>query len=329
MKPINWFAIIVVATVVGAGIWVTLGPSIDSGSSSRAESESPDAQAGDDPQAYPAESVASSPVSPSEQTGAETPGETPPAEPDSRLAIMRDVEAARSASERAEALARLREIDPVLAETKLLALAQGCSPIHLDSREGVEAKRDVVEQLRDWCDGLEVSAETVEARLAELKKIDEDIEGDAAYIERLARNPFIGRRYEMEERLANAEDEGRSDQFTEYLRRAPDFEVIMTLMSLNSSHARDNGGRPLWKLGLESHARLYPQAELLEAQRTAMMLFGCNRFGGCQAGQYTTMFFCLNSYFGRCPPGTSLYEQIYQTTSPANYGLAREILSHI
>jgi hypothetical protein len=217
----------------------------------------------------------------------------------------------------------------VLATTKLQELAQGCSPEHLDARERVKSNRAVVATLRNWCEGLQLSADALDARLAELTEIDDSLSREDAWIERMARHPYVGRKTEMEEGLSSADNAERTEQFTIYLQRAASFEDVMALLSINRDYANERHGQPLWRLGSELQVERYPQSDLLVAQNTAIFLFGCRRFGGCDSGQYLTIVSCLNNLFGRCAQGTSLFEQIYQTTPPATYDLARQILARI
>lgn len=248
------------------------------------------------------------------------------AQPGSRLATMRDAENAPSAVARAQALERLAEIEPALAARKLLELAQFCGAASLDAREQLGDPSWLLERRRAWCSGLDLSDEAMQERLRELTRVDPDLEGEEARIERLARRPYMGRRLELEERIARAREEDRSDRFTRLVRRAVDFEELATLAAMNQQHAEENGGRPLWQLGVELQQQAYPQAKLLEAQWAAIMLYGCRQLGGCGPGQYITMTACTVGWYGRCAAGSSLEEQIYLTTPPATYNLALEIV---
>lgn len=328
----KWFAFAIVASLVGAIIWATWGASPNRASEDQTAQSTPTAP---QPAVGGPENVASDPdsvSSPAPTAGrsrAEAKRDRPSVEPDSRLAIMRDAESAPSAVERANQLERLADTEPVLAARKLLELAAFCSPRQLKDQESPDVPPELLQQRRNWCAGLSLSTEAMKARLEELTQIDEDLEGEAAQVERLARDPYLGRQYEMEEELANATEDNRSDRFTEWVRQARDFDEINNLLTLNMLHAQENGGRPLWRLGAETQSRLYPQAELLQAQKVAIILFGCQRFGGCESGQYITMLICTAGIFGQCGTGSSLLKHLYLTTTPSNYGLAGEVLARI
>jgi hypothetical protein len=332
MKPFNRYALFAAVLVVATGIWVATEQSDESGAADPTAMEPGESDqyknVGEGAGSEEA-SIASTRRDESQASTFEAVDRRHQAVPDSRLAIMRAAESASSAVERAEALQRLRDIDPVLATMKLMGLAQTCSPDHLSAQGRLESERSFALGLREWCEGLQLSYDALEKRLAELTKVDDGLSGEDARVERLARNPYIGRHFEMEEAFSNAGDEERTEQFTLYLRRAADFEEIMSLIAFNSNHASDNQGQPFWRLGSDLQVDRYPRARLIDAQKVAIILFGCRRFGGCDPGQYLTMIFCLNNYFGQCARGTSLFEQIYQTTPPATYNLAREILARI
>ncbi len=327
----RWFGPIALVLLVGAVVWFLSGAATDPGSVAvPSGSASQSAQTEDPGSGKPAgrRVALENSAAKSVEAGRDAPSSSFE-HPDSRLAVMRKVETAHSALAREEALERLAETDPVLAARKLHELSQFCAPKHIRAQEQVNDSPELIEQRRQWCAGLELSAEAMKSRLDELMRIDAELEGQAAQIERLARDPYVGRRYELEEDLAGAEDAGRSDRFSQLLRRATSLEELMTLSRINRQHAVENSGRPLWRLGIEQHRRAYPQAKLLEAQGVAIMLYGCRRIGGCGGGHYITMTACTVGWFGRCAPGSSLEEQIYLTTPPATYSLALEILTRL
>lgn len=328
----RWFALAIVTSLVGAIVWGIRGTSLSTDSADQAAQSRPTAP---QPAVEAPDNVASdsdfvsSPAPTAGEARAKAKRDRPSIEPGSRLAIIRDAESAPSAVERANELERLADTEPVLAARKLLELAEFCSPRHLDAQERFDAPPGLLKQRRNWCAGLKLSTEVMKTRLEELMQIDEDLEGEAAQVERLARHPYLGRQYEMEEELANATELNRSDRFTKWVRQARDFDEINNLLTLNMLHAQENGGRPLWRLGAEIQSRLYPQAELLQAQKVAIILFGCQRFGGCESGQYMTMVACTIGIFGQCGTGSSLFEHLYLTTTPVNYSLAGHILARI
>ncbi|WP_147307720.1 hypothetical protein [Wenzhouxiangella sediminis] len=326
-----WFGLLALVLLAGTATWFLRGAPADPGSTTGAPRAVSPSRESDFPepgrQADGRDGVAS--PSPDPMQG-QRDGPVPSSkQPGSRLILMRDVENAANAVERAQALERLAEMEPVLAARKLLELSAFCDPEAIRAQEGLGGSLDLIEQRRQWCAGLDLSREAMKSRVEELMRVDGDLEGEAARIERMARDPYVGRRYELEERLANAAQEDRSDYFTGLLRRSRGFDDIHSLVALNMQYARDHGGRPMWRLGLDIHDSLYPQAELLHAQRVAMVLYGCRRFGGCGSGQYATMVSCTLGAFGQCGPGSSLGEHLYLTTPPADYGLARDILARL
>ncbi|MDZ7789158.1 MAG: hypothetical protein U5L08_01415 [Xanthomonadales bacterium] len=327
----KWLTFVVVALLIGAVIWGAWGGALNTESADQPDKPTPEAS---QPAISNSGEVAaelesdSRPAAATGEARSKVKRDRPAVEPDSRQVIMREASAAPNASERANALEQLADIDPVLAARKLLELAAFCAPQQLSALESSEKPPRLLEQRQNWCMGLDLSTENMKARLEELTQIDEDLEEEAARVERLARDPYLGRQYEMEEELANAAQEDRSDQFTEWVRQARSYDDINNLVTVNMLHAQRHGGRPLWRLGAETQSRLYPQAELLGAQRVALILSGCQRFGGCGPGQYMTMLICTMGG-GQCAPGNSLQEHLYLTTTPVTYSLARVILARI
>ncbi len=327
-----WFGLLAIVLLAGVGAWFLYGAPPSSGSmdgaTPSAVSPSRESDLPESGRQTDGRNAVASPSSDPMQGSRDGPAPSS-RQPGSRLTLMRDVENAPNAVERAQALERLAEMEPVLAARKLLELSAFCDPEDIRAQKAVGASPELIEQRRQWCLGLDLSKAAMQSRVEELMQIDADLEGEAALIERMARDPYVGRRYELEEELADAAQEDRSDYFTSLLQRAGDFDDIQSLVALNMQYALDHGGRPMWQLGVDLHESHYPQAELLHAQSVAMVLYGCRRLGGCGSGQYVTMVFCTLGAFGQCGPGSSLEEHLYLTTPPADYGLARDILARL
>lgn len=127
-------------------------------------------------------------------------------------------------------------------------------------------------------------------------------------------------------RLEREPENNRSAVFTELVRRARFPDEIILLMSINTQFAYGNSMRPLWQLGSELHQTHYRAADLLNAQNISLYLYACRRFGGCGLGQYWTLFMCSGEFANKCDRNSTLEDVLYQTTPPADFNLALEIL---
>jgi len=144
-------------------------------------------------------------------------------------------------------------------------------------------------------------------------------------VESLARNAPLADHMSNEARLEAAVEDQRSDLFTELVRSATSPGQLFDLSATNYQHAMQNGGIPLWTRGSDLTA-LYVEADLEAAQRTALLLFSCQRFGGCGHNQFNRLLLCQMGAFRTCAPGTSFQQHLYQITPPADLALAEAIL---
>lgn len=228
-------------------------------------------------------------------------------DPVSISGIVRAAYNAADAHEHINALTELSKYDPDMARELERQLEDLCSrdAVNYDS-EAVRAKR-----LR-FCAGHAADP----AAPATTKEI----------IDTMAESPLYRLQEETTRRLNAAKTpEDRSDLFTELVLDTAYPEQLAFLMGENVQNF-EALGTPLWTLGQTMLADRYPSADLVRAQTTALYLFMCVRFGGCGANQIITIIYCRLQLTGRCAASATLEELLYQTTPPADFQLANEIL---
>jgi hypothetical protein len=235
---------------------------------------------------------------------------------------LRAAFSASKASEYAQGMEQYSEIDPDYAAFRTKDLSHFCDPLLLDNRAGLirsAADQALADSQEAFCEDFNPS--DVEHLLSRLSAPTDDTD----LVERLARNAVLADHMSMEARLEAAEEAQRSDVFTELVRSAATPDQLFDLSAANYQHAMQNGGTPLWTRGSELRA-FYVEADLEAAQRTALLLFSCRRFGGCGHNQFNRILLCQMGAFRTCGPGTSFQQHLYQITPPADLALAEAIL---
>lgn len=227
-----------------------------------------------------------------------------------------------SAAEMLESLAALAETNPEYAAKKAKEVSEFCDPTHIAAAKELGRPEDLIAKRESFCEDFsEASVDDVKDQLSLLPEPTDDVE-------RVARDPYRGPQEEFRSRLDSAKTTERSDVFTEMVRNAYNPDQIFELITLNQGYASRNGGVPLWELGKDL-LQFHQQADLVSAQQTALLLFSCQRFGGCGPNQYFRLVLCSINFFRTCPPGTSVEQSLYQTTPPADFDLAEAILNRI
>lgn len=221
-------------------------------------------------------------------------------------AVRRLVDAG-SADEMERAIDKLAGLDPELAETKLRQLYDFCNTPW-------EEPESVKERKKAFCqDYVGVFASgTLDANREELMSVNFGLRVQEQIAADLRRTP--------ETRV--------SEWFTQRIGNARFPEEIDVLITLNHqrSHRPDD---PFWRLGYDIWLDQFPEANILNAQEVALLLFRCMRFGGCRNDQYFTIIYCASVLSGRCDPSANLEELLYRTRPPAEFVLAQEILSRL
>ncbi|MEE4296473.1 MAG: hypothetical protein V2J20_07655 [Wenzhouxiangella sp.] len=235
---------------------------------------------------------------------------------------LKEAFSATKASEYTQAFEQYAESDPDYAAHSIKDLSHFCNPSVIDYQAGLAstpAAQALSESQEAFCEDFNPSdAEHLLSRLS--APTDEtDI------VDSLARNPVLADHMSMEARLEAAEEDQRSDVFTELVRSAASPDQLFNLIAANQQHARQNAGVPLWARGSDLRA-FYVEADLEAAQRTALLLFSCQRFGGCGHNQFNRIVLCQMGAFRTCAPGTSFQQHLYQITPPADLALAEAIL---
>ena len=233
------------------------------------------------------------------------------------------VQAARRAWNADSALAMWDALDelalerPQYAATKFRELVDFCNP------RGIEAQAGPLTPARkQFCAGFKDNALEESSRYRAFLKDH----FDEAILERI--EPYLQIETEVETALNLVADDERSNVYLELLRDARLPDEIFELKAFNTRFAHQHG-HPQWQLGAKAQSSAYPEADLVVAQQVAMTLFSCRRFGGCGANQYYSMVYCIAFLSGNCRLGANLEEMLYQTTPPATFNLALEILQQI
>lgn len=235
---------------------------------------------------------------------------------------VRQVYSARSAGDMIDQLRALSEITPEYAARKADELDDFCDKERISAAEAVGTSDELMAARKAYCEGYEASS------VEELKRDLSILQEPAGEIDRIARDPYLGPQEEFRSRIESADESERADVFTQMVRGASNPDQLVELISLNQSHASSNGGVPLWRLGINL-LELHPQADLLNAQKTAILLYSCQTFGGCGPNQYFRLVLCSVNFLKTCPPGASVEENLYQTTPPADFDLANGILARL
>jgi len=253
------------------------------------------------------------------------PSQDPAPEVDGAVALrelVRQAQEAESAPTRMEELAALAEFNPDLAVKKVSELKDFCSSENIAAAEQLGHSQALMAARKTYCNGYDQTS--ADRMLEELSSMSEP--GDE--IDRIARDAYLGPQHEFSSRLESAPKAERSDVFTALVRNASTPDQLMELIHINQSHASRNGGVPLWTLGRDS-LQFHQQASLLNAQKVAILLFSCRRFGGCGPNQYPRLVLCSINFLRACSPGTSVQDNLHQTTPPADFELARSMLMRL
>ena len=216
----------------------------------------------------------------------------------------------------------LVEIWPDYAARKAEELERFCDPAMISASAQIGDSAQSVATRREYCDQFDSARVERVTEMSGLtpEPIDE--------IDRLARHPYRGPQEEFRSRIEEEKESSRSDLFTRMVQNAQNPDQLFDLMTLNQRYADENHGSPLWTMGVEM-LHFNPQANLLKAQEVALVLYSCRRFGGCGPNQYFRLVLCSINYLGSCPPGTSVRQNLRETTPPATFELAGHILSRI
>lgn len=221
-----------------------------------------------------------------------------------QLPVVRQVEDADSANDYFNALSELELTNPGLAAAKKKQLDDFCSDEIIQfASEPVRKMKQVFckDYLPPRFDIEELSSRTTFA----LKQLNDSIE----------------------QKLSRARESGAgSNAFTQLVLNArfPE-EIVFLSDEIYQRYYQDN--IQIWNLGTEIWHRRYMLGDLINAQRVALLLYRCTKFGGCSRNQYSTIMYCETELNGDCPPSATLEEVLYQTTPPAEFNLANEILS--
>jgi len=223
---------------------------------------------------------------------------------------VRSVWGAKNADDFYHALTALKGVDPELAAQKLADLDGFCSEaIKTMDTEALGKKRS------EFCDGY-LGPETIERK--SMDELLSDVSASAS----------LRLQEEIVFELDDAKRKGvASDVFTRLVVNSMFPEQIGVLMAQNTQSVLHDR-MYLWRLGGDMLER-YPTANLLNAQTAALTLYQCVKFGGCGSSNYFTVIYCQNNLSGRCLESATVEEMIYQTTPPADFNLANEILSDL
>lgn len=230
---------------------------------------------------------------------------------DDQLEIVRRVWDAADANAYFDALSSLEQIDPELAAEKRRDLDDFCSDMMLAANpESIRKKRQT------FCNGY----------LASPRRRAKDIE---EYMDEMSVSAASRLEENIKHSLKKAQtDDETTEVFTRLVVQARFPEQIHTLIGQNTQGVMRHQIR-LWRLGEEIQKERYPSADLLKAQTVALLLYQCAKFGGCGSSQYFTVNYCTNYLSGRCASTATVEEMLYQTTPPADFNLANEILSKL
>lgn len=194
---------------------------------------------------------------------------------------------------------------------------------------------ELTTQLQGFCSINILNADS-EAVRAKRVQFCVEYSGDSAaehtfdeIVERVARSPMHRLQEKIEQRLRGVETpDEMSDMFTRLVLDAVLPQQVHYLMAENVRSFQSDLRR-LWRLGERIQADRYPSADLLSAQTTAIYLYQCARFGGCGSSQMSTIIYCQIQLTGRCSENSTLEEILFQTTPPADFQLANEILGKL
>lgn len=239
--------------------------------------------------------------------------------------FARLADSAYTANERARWLLKLAEHRPFDAAAQARDLRDVfCNPVHIAAARQVRTPEDVIADRESYCEGLD--HELIESVL-ELAAHDDLLDEDPSIDKIISRHPAAATQYALDHALMSVSEERRSEKFTALVTQVETLDELLTLLTTNNAHASKNHGASLWRLGSELQADQFALADLAKAQTVALSLYGCQLFGGCADKQIVRISWCGMSMFGgACPPGTSLEELWYLTTSPVDWALAQEIL---
>lgn len=226
------------------------------------------------------------------------------------IKAVRSVWGAKNADDFYDALAELSGVDPELAAEKMNDLDGFCSEaIKTMDTETLRKKRE------KFCEGY-LGPETME------RKSMDELLGD------VSASASLRLQDEIDFQLDDAKGKGEaSDVFTRLVVNSMFPEQISMLIGQNTQSVLHDRIY-LWRLGGDMLER-YPTANLLNAQTAALTLYQCVKFGGCGSSNYFTVIYCQNNLSGRCLESATVEEMIYQTTPPADFNLANEILSEL
>ncbi|MCA1779874.1 MAG: hypothetical protein LC637_10960 [Xanthomonadaceae bacterium] len=230
---------------------------------------------------------------------------------DNQLEIIRQVTNAINADAYFDALSSIEQINPELAAEKRRHLDDFCSDMMLTAdTEAVREKRQA------FCNGY----------LASARQNLQDIE---EFIEERATSAVSRINEDIDDRLKEARKNGETTEvFTRLVLESRFPEQIHALIGKNTQGVMRHRIR-IWRVGEEVQVERYPNADLLNAQTVALHLYQCAKFGGCGSYQYFAVIYCQLYLSGRCAPTASVEEMLYQTTPPADFSLANEILSRL
>lgn len=220
-----------------------------------------------------------------------------------QLSVVRRVEDAESANDYFNALSELEITNPGLAAAKKKQLDDFCSEeIFQFASESVRKMKQIF--CKDYLP----------------PPFDDDLSRRSSVA--------LKQLYDsMEKILTRARESGtESNAFTQLVLNARFPEEIVFLSSeIFQRYYQDH--IQIWNLGEEIKHKRYTLGNLINAQRVALLLYQCTKFGGCSKNQYSTIIYCELHLNGDCPPSATLEEMLYQTTPPADFNLANEILS--
>lgn len=218
-------------------------------------------------------------------------------------AVKRLVDAG-SADEMEQAIDELAVLAPELAETKRRHLYDFCNT-PWDEPESVKERKQSFCQ--DYVGAF--ASGTLDTSNEELMSVNFEFRMEE----------------EISSDLQRAPDGQVSDRFTRLVRNARFPEEVVALIAINHqrSHQPDD---PFWRLGYDIWLERFPEADIVNAQEVALLLYSCMKFGGCRSDQYFTIIYCSNVLSGRCDPSANLEELLYRTRPAAEFMLAQEIL---
>jgi len=225
------------------------------------------------------------------------------------LSAVKTMNSARTAGSMEEALGTLARIEPELAETRRRDLHDFCNPVRVTL-----SPDPVKEKIDRFC--------------ADYGGVFSLNSSEPGIDKRLKVNSELRAFQDLSERLDRESSTTKSERFTELVRGARFPDEIYALISINFQQS-ETIREPFWKLGEEIRRIQFPDAQLVDAQEIALLLFRCIKFGGCGNDQYFTIIYCESRLMGQCLPSASLEEVLFRTRPAVEFALAQEILARL